>query len=219
MITFEKTIGEAEHKSGYLNLTTDSKTTQGENFPPPNTPLIIETAGKQHWANMGSYQNQIWLQRWFNDENISMGDKIRITYNPLRENIDGRVVIEISLLNSEVKFEKEVEKSRKLSIEERLNKIKDYPEYPIQEKREINIYKRNPHIVAEVLERAGGICQHCEKEAPFIRVSDNTPFLEVHHMKSLSDGGEDTIDNTIALCPNCHRGVHYGGFQISNKNN
>ena len=36
------------------------------------------------------------------------------------------------------------------------------------------------------------------------------PFLEVHHVKSLSDGGEDTLDNVIALCPNCHREKHYG---------
>jgi 5-methylcytosine-specific restriction protein A len=32
--------------------------------------------------------------------------------------------------------------------------------------------------------------------------------LESHHIKWLSKGGEDTIQNTVALCPNCHRRVH-----------
>ena len=29
---------------------------------------------------------------------------------------------------------------------------------------------------------------------------DNTPYLEVHHKKKLSDGGEDTMKNVMALC-------------------
>lgn len=33
------------------------------------------------------------------------------------------------------------------------------------------------------------------------------PFLEVHHIHYLSNGGNDTIDNVIALCPNCHRKI------------
>ena len=29
-----------------------------------------------------------------------------------------------------------------------------------------------------------------------------------HHKKWLSNGGEDTTENTVALCPNCHRKMH-----------
>ncbi|WP_296863638.1 HNH endonuclease [Thermosyntropha sp.] len=28
------------------------------------------------------------------------------------------------------------------------------------------------------------------------------------HIEWLSRGGTDTIDNTVALCPNCHRKMH-----------
>jgi 5-methylcytosine-specific restriction protein A len=35
------------------------------------------------------------------------------------------------------------------------------------------------------------------------------PFLEVHHIIPLSEGGTDDLKNTAALCPNCHRAVHY----------
>ncbi|MDY7081344.1 MAG: HNH endonuclease [Halobacteria archaeon] len=34
--------------------------------------------------------------------------------------------------------------------------------------------------------------------------------MEVHHLHRHSDGGVDHPDNVIALCPNCHRRVHYG---------
>ena len=32
--------------------------------------------------------------------------------------------------------------------------------------------------------------------------------METHHIEWLSKGGSDTIDNTVALCPNCHRKMH-----------
>ena len=33
-------------------------------------------------------------------------------------------------------------------------------------------------------------------------------YLETHHIKWLAAGGEDKLDNTVALCPNCHRKMH-----------
>lgn len=71
-------------------------------------------------------------------------------------------------------------------------------------------FKRNPDVVAEVLIRANGVCEKCNTEAPFIRKKNNTPYLEVHHIVTLADGGDDSIKNSLALCPNCHREVHFG---------
>lgn len=69
---------------------------------------------------------------------------------------------------------------------------------------------RNPDVVAEVLDRAGGICAKCGREAPFLRSKGRTPYLEVHHMHRLVDGGADTVENAQALCPECHRFEHHG---------
>lgn len=74
----------------------------------------------------------------------------------------------------------------------------------------IEQFERNPDVVDEVLYRAKGMCGYCKMPAPFIRSSDGEPYLEVHHIKFLSQGGEDTVDNAIALCPNCHRKAHFG---------
>ncbi|WP_244220050.1 HNH endonuclease [Paraburkholderia terricola] len=71
-------------------------------------------------------------------------------------------------------------------------------------------YVRNPDVVAEALHRARGQCGRCKQPAPFSRRQDGSPYLEVHHIQLLKDGGEDTVENAIALCPNCHRELHFG---------
>jgi hypothetical protein len=60
-----------------------------------------------------------------------------------------------------------------------------------------------------ILQQAKGRCECCRKLAPFSDVK-GAPFLEVHHIQRLADGGEDLPENAVALCPNCHRELHYG---------
>lgn len=74
----------------------------------------------------------------------------------------------------------------------------------------VRIFRRNPDVVATVLARAKGICESCAAPAPFTRSHDGAPYLEVHHRKQLAAGGEDTVGNAEAVCPNCHRKAHYG---------
>lgn len=74
----------------------------------------------------------------------------------------------------------------------------------------VRAFRRNPDVVAAVLERAAGKCEDCNQAAPFCRVIDGRPYLEVHHRIQLANGGEDTVANALALCPNCHRRAHYG---------
>lgn len=55
--------------------------------------------------------------------------------------------------------------------------------------------------------KAKGICQLCNQKAPFNN-KVGEPYLETHHIIWLSENGEDSIQNTVALCPNCHRKMH-----------
>lgn len=68
-------------------------------------------------------------------------------------------------------------------------------------------YDRNVYVAELAKRRADGVCQLCDRPAPFIDKT-GAPFLETHHIQWLSEGGEDSIQNTVALCPNCHRMMH-----------
>lgn len=83
------------------------------------------------------------------------------------------------------------------------------PEVRTVERKE---FLRNPDVIAHVRLRAAGVCERCGMKAPFIAASDGQPYLEVHHNVRLADGGEDSVENAVALCPNCHRFMHYGSF-------
>jgi hypothetical protein len=67
---------------------------------------------------------------------------------------------------------------------------------------------RDNAVRAWVIQQARGICENCKSPAPFL-TGDGVPFLEEHHLVRLADGGPDTPENTVALCPNCHRAFHY----------
>ena len=68
-------------------------------------------------------------------------------------------------------------------------------------------YYRDPYLKEIVKRIAEGKCQYCSKDAPFYD-KKGTPYLEEHHVKWLSQGGTDSIDNLVAVCPNCHKMMH-----------
>ena len=75
--------------------------------------------------------------------------------------------------------------------------------------RERRVYERADVVKEFAKAAADGVCQGCLEPAPFVD-QDREPFLEVHHLTRRSDGGADDPENVIAICPNCHRRVHYG---------
>lgn len=108
------------------------------------------------------------------------------------------------------KLEEEIENSKQLNETDRMMRLARASKRPEEIKIVSKGYKRNSDVIAVVLERAKGICEVCGNEAPFIRKSDGTPYLEIHHVTPLSENGEDTVENAIAVCPNCHRKSHFG---------
>lgn len=106
-------------------------------------------------------------------------------------------------------FYNDVSRSLKESRSSRQARLATAPKIPDRISTTSISFRRNPDVVAEVLLRAEGKCESCLQPAPFVRASDETPYLEVHHHVMLSAGGEDTVVNAIALCPNCHRAAHY----------
>jgi len=105
-----------------------------------------------------------------------------------------------------------IKQSKKLTKEERHNEILKSSTLPKKIEVKTTGYIRSAHVILEVLDRAKGKCEGCDEDAPFKSKAKKTPYLEVHHIIQLANDGEDTVDNAIALCPNCHRESHYGEF-------
>jgi hypothetical protein len=75
----------------------------------------------------------------------------------------------------------------------------DHPEHFDDE---IRGFRDSERYVPTALERmlyelAGHRCTIC-----------SAPWMEIHHINELSEGGETTYENLIVLCPNCHTRVH-----------
>lgn len=74
-----------------------------------------------------------------------------------------------------------------------------------------NRYQRSSAIREYALRRANGNCELCGEAAPFQKESGE-PFLEVHHVEELGEGGSDHPSLVAAVCPNCHREIHHGRY-------
>lgn len=79
-------------------------------------------------------------------------------------------------------------------------------------------YQRSESIKQYAKARADGNCEYCGEQAPF-ETPEGEPYLEVHHVNELGEGGEDSPDKVVALCPSCHKEIHYGdqGDQINDE--
>ena len=110
----------------------------------------------------------------------------------------------------EQNFQKSVEEALKDTTEQRLERLQSYNGKPKKIQTISYAFVRSPDVVAEALLRAKGFCERCGLAAPFQWKSDGSPYVEVHHKIPLSEDGADTLENVLALCPNCHREVHFG---------
>ena len=70
--------------------------------------------------------------------------------------------------------------------------------------------ERSRAVRAYVLARAKGTCEACDQEAPFLRQHDGSPYLEPYHTTRLADDGLDHPSTVAAICPTCHRRIHFG---------
>lgn len=98
---------------------------------------------------------------------------------------------------------KEKSRLRKLKAE-----LKDFDrQHPKSKMTEVEVVHRSSIVANIVKERAAGVCQLCNKPAPFITRAGEA-YLECHHVEWIARGGDDEVYNAVALCPNCHRRMH-----------
>lgn len=125
---------------------------------------------------------------------------------PLKSVTDQQISIDKKLLDCN--YQKKEKKIKKLSDQELAQKAAQLQSFKPSIRSTISqTYERNPYVTEYAKRRANGICELCEQEAPF-KTKQNDPYLETHHIEWLCNGGSDTIENTVALCPNCHKKMH-----------
>lgn len=106
--------------------------------------------------------------------------------------------------------ERIVHQTKKISDERLVELSKKQPRQPCKIETTASVYLRNPYLAELVKRQAQGVCQDCKKPAPFVSKKTGAPYLEVHHILPLAEGGLDSRENVLALCPNCHKKRHYG---------
>lgn len=100
-----------------------------------------------------------------------------------------------------------VRKARKLTVEELQALAAKGRKAATRYQQKSTSYERNIWVAELAKRLAKGQCQLCLKPAPFNNAKGD-PYLETHHIVWLSKDGDDTPDNTVALCPNCHKKMH-----------
>ena len=71
-------------------------------------------------------------------------------------------------------------------------------------------YERNHKLVGLTKRRAGYRCEVEGCTTELFTKPDGKPYVEVHHLIMMAEGGPDTLENMVCLCPNHHRELHYG---------
>ena len=103
------------------------------------------------------------------------------------------------------------------SIDEETKDIKDKNERDNSReiRKEQTIYLRE-HFKEEekdkIKNRARNKCEYCSCET--FEKQDGEMYFEIHHIVHYSDGGKNTAENCVLLCPNCHRKIHFAREEI-----
>jgi 5-methylcytosine-specific restriction protein A len=115
--------------------------------------------------------------------------------------------LEISAAELSAVETRRTRRARRKSDEELTQQASNAPKQAGQRRTSATQYQRSEAISEYTKRRANGHCDLCGQPAPF-EDREGRPFLESHHIEWLARGGEDSISNTVALCPNCHRKMH-----------
>lgn len=152
------------------------------------------------------YRGQVKLVKdYYTEKQLDDNGDIRDVYIFPLQLIDNLGINENVLAENNKILAKKAQKR----TEEELLKIVNGKKGKIASVRKTNttVFERDEDVAEFVKRRAKGLCELCGNPAPFTS-KHGAPFLEAHHVNWLSQGGSDSIENAVALCPNCHRKMH-----------
>jgi 5-methylcytosine-specific restriction protein A len=134
------------------------------------------------------------------------GNTRKVWIFPLKP-IDYNTHVVIDQATLDELYTTKIKEAKRLSDEDLKRRAEATPKKRGQRNATVIQHDRSPWISEYAKRRANGICQLCLQPAPFNN-GKGEPYLETHHIIWLAKGGEDSIENTVALCPNCHKKMH-----------
>lgn len=168
---------------------------------------LFEVFTKQQYVYVG--RMRLAAKPYQEQQLDSEGNERQVWMFPLKI-VEGKQPTVNGFVINELSTQKE-NAAERLSVEELIKRAKTAPAQAGSKRTETTQHDRNPWVSELAQRRANGYCQLCNKPAPFTK-ANGRPYLETHHIVWLSEGGEDTLANTVALCPNCHRKMHILGI-------
>jgi predicted HNH restriction endonuclease len=157
----------------------------------------------------GAADREVWLE--FFDQITQTFDNERLIkeykrlWNSDKSKIDAAVIKETT--------EQAAKKLEALGIDaiyKRYNESrKNRPDQPRVLQTSSVTFDRNPDVIAIARIRAQYRCEAPDCAVPSFRTKNGDTYCEVHHIKPLSEGGDDTPENVVCLCPFHHRAAHH----------
>ena len=68
-------------------------------------------------------------------------------------------------------------------------------------------YKRHNYLMVQIKKFRDYKCQFCSTT---ILKANGDYYIEACHIKAKAEGGKDSLDNILILCPNCHKLFDFG---------
>jgi len=96
-----------------------------------------------------------------------------------------------------------------INMELLANRANNVNPRPGQIQQTVRVYPRNNILKNYVKRRSNHACEMPNCDYIAFTKMDGEKYIEIHHVVPLSEDGEDSVLNTVALCPNCHRALHY----------
>jgi hypothetical protein len=96
-----------------------------------------------------------------------------------------------------------------------LERAKEAKGKPAKQEVRRNDFVRNPYVVQGAILRSAAKCEMPGCKCELFEKEEGATYLEVHHVTPLSEDGDDTLANAAALCPRCHRELHFGKERLT----
>jgi hypothetical protein len=165
-------------------------------------------------SGVGEVDRRVWGEFFDGAAGILCLDELEREFSRLWRDPVGIDAPPSDLGDQDAVLEAQASKLIDRGLEQLMEKYRQEPETrtgrPNAQNTATRTYERSPLVVAIAKLRAGHRCEVPDCKHLAFPCADGTPYIEVHHIEPLSEGGEDALENVACLCAAHHREIHVG---------